>query len=310
MSSNRQPDQKLSNRTAAAWHDVEHIIRDAEGDALLIFDCCYAGNLTLRDIRSSRPTRSFEYIAACGSRDETNFPGPDSFTSAMIWALKDLVKTQKRFSTLELQTKIMNDAPFFPRKQSVLVMERDDPCDQRLVLSPLPSPTNGVAHDFDDLPQNYVDLRFWYHDRPDGVEIENLANRLKRLMKDKNICACCVSWLCLRSYAGKTHMNGGAAIPKSFGMLNHSTSDNTSRPNSSEYQLSTDDSMKSGPRTVERECRGQVDRLGFMHRSAPGMIWGMFPGLSFRLLPISMYLSLGFCAWYGFSRSSFSFKIW
>jgi len=129
-------------------------------------------------------------------------------------------------------------------------------------------------------------------------------------MKDKNICACCVSWLCLRSYAGKTHMNGGAAIPKSFGMLNHSTSDNTSRPNSSEYQLSTDDSMKSGPRTVERECRGQVDRLGFMHRSAPGMIWGMFPGLSFRLLPISMYLSLGFCAWYGFSRSSFSFKIW
>ncbi|KAF4624049.1 hypothetical protein G7Y89_g14124 [Cudoniella acicularis] len=143
---NRQPDKKLSNRNAAAWHDVEHIVRDAEGDALLIFDCCYAGNLTLRDVQSSRPTRSFEYIAACGSTDETNFPGPESFTSAMIWALEDLVKSQKRFTTLELQNKIMNEAPSFPRKQSVLVMERDDPCDQRLVLAPLPPRINRTDH--------------------------------------------------------------------------------------------------------------------------------------------------------------------
>lgn len=314
MSSNRQPGQKPSNRTAAPWHDVEHIIRDAEGDALLIFDCCYAGNLTLRDVRSSRPTRSFEYIAACGSTDETSFPGPESFTSAMIWALTELWKSQKKFSTLELQTKIMNDAPCFPRKQSVLLMERDDPCDQRLVLLPLPSPTNGLstnsAHGLDDFPQNSVNLRFWYHTRPDRSEIENLANRMKRLMKDKNIDACCVDWLGLRSHAGKMHMNGDAAAPHGFWMSNHSTSEDTSRPNSSEAQSPMDHSIQPRPRSVEPEYGSLVERFGFMQRGAPGMIRRMFQDFSVGWLPVPMCLSLGFYTWYRFSRRSFPFKIW
>jgi hypothetical protein len=297
--SNRQPDKKLSHRTAAAWHDVEHIIRDAEGDALLIFDCCYAGNLTLRDVRASRPTRSFEYIAACGSTDETNFPGPKSFTSAMIWALEDLVKGQKRFSTLELQTKIMTEAPEFPRKQSVLVMERDDPCDQRLVLSPLPSPMNGLSatlsHDLDELPQNYVDLRFWYSNRPDGVEIENLANRLKRLMKAKNIDARCVSFLGLKSHRRVSCINGDATPANNPWMSYHSVSD-TTQSNSCDDQ-------------AEATLSGEGS-FGLMRRGVPGMIWRMIRGINPKLLPISMFLSLGFCAWYGFPYSSFPFKIW
>jgi len=49
-------------------------------------------------------------------------PGEDSFTTALIWALKFLVEDRKRFTTLELQTKIM-DAPNFPKNQFVPVGE-------------------------------------------------------------------------------------------------------------------------------------------------------------------------------------------
>ena len=232
----------------------------------------------------SRPTRSFEYIAACGSTDETNFPGPESFTSAMIWALKELVKNQKRFSTLDLQTKIMTEAPFFPRKQSVLLMERDASCDQRLVLAPLPSPTNGMsttsAHILDEPPQNHLDLRLWYLNRPDGVEVENLANRLKRLMREQNIDACYVSWLGLKSHHQSTHLDGDAGTSNSL-LMSHHSGFNESQPS---FEL--------------------------IRRGGRGIFWQIIWGLKHRVLPISVFLSLGLCVWYGFPYSSFSFKVW
>jgi hypothetical protein len=312
MYSNRQPDQKLSNQTAAAWHDVEHIIRDAEGDALLIFDCCYAGNLTLRDVRSSRPTRSFEYIAACKSTDETSFPGPESFTSALIWALEDLVKSQKRFSTSELQTKIMTEAPSFPRKQSVLVMERDDSCDQRLVLAPLPSAMSGISttlsQGFDELPQNHVDLRFWYPNRPDRKEVENLANRLKRLMKDQNIDACCVSWLGLRSHGCVNHINGDAG-PQNGHLVFHQSCFDPSQSNSLHDQASTYRSARREKRNIA-EDRSLTKSFGFMRRISPDMIWRIIGPSNLGFWPIPVYVSLAFCAWYGLPYCSFPIKIW
>jgi hypothetical protein len=217
----------------------------------------------------------------------------------MIWALADLVRSQKRFTTLELQNKIMTEAPSFPRKQSVLVMERDDPCDQRLVLAPLPSPTQGIsttsAHTLDELPQHHVDLRFWYLNRPDGLEVENLANRLKRLMKDKNIDARCVSWLGLKSHQ-VAHLNGDARPANSIWMSLNSAS-NASRASSSNCQAE----MVNG---------NYQERFGLVRRGGQGMIWQIIRGLNPRLLPISVFLSLGLYAWYGFPYSSFPFKIW
>jgi hypothetical protein len=161
------------------------------------------------DMRSHWPTRSFEFLAACGSQVETNMPGPKSFTRALIWALKTLVESRKRFTTLELQTKIMHDAPNFPRDQFVPVLERDHPCDQRLVLAPQPKGSDHVQSESvtsesgnEETTEDFLDLRFWYSKRPDEEEINNLAESLKKLIRDQKINARRIGWLGLRNLDG------------------------------------------------------------------------------------------------------------
>jgi len=171
---------------------------------LLIFDCCYAGNLLPCDAHPHYPTRSFECIAACGRDKETARPGKDSFTAALIWSLKTLEKDRKSFTTQDLQTSIMK-APDFPGKQFVPLLQHDEPRDQRLVLAPLPMDANTLPPKFEiptpasnELAQNYLDLRFWFLNRPDGGEIENLAGQFIKLMKEENISASQIGWLGLK----------------------------------------------------------------------------------------------------------------
>jgi hypothetical protein len=217
----------------------------------------------------------------------------------------------------------MTEAPSFPRKQSVLVMERDDSCDQRLVLAPLPSPASGMsttsAQLLDEMPQNHLDLRFWYQDRPDGSEIENLANRLKRLMKAQNIGARSVSWLGLTSHRA-TYLNGNAGPSNSIGMSRPSAS-NDSRSSSSHEQASLHSSVKCehspATRTMMKEIfevaveeKSFVASFGLIKRGCQGIIWQIFRSLKPRVLPIFAVLTLGLYARYGFPCPSFPFKIY
>ena len=201
----RLPGKKHSLENAVPWHESEHIIRDADADVLLIFDCCYAGNLLTHNVRSYYQTRSYETLAACGRGEVTNFPGEDSFTSALIWALKKLVEERERFTVSELQTRIMNGAPSFPKGQFVPLLERYDPCDQRLILAPLPfgsdaeTPVSPPPNHTMDLRQNSLDLRFFFPNPPDAEEIENLARRLKRDMVAQNIGARSIVWIALKN---------------------------------------------------------------------------------------------------------------
>lgn len=171
---------------------------------LLIFDCCYAGNLIPRDERSYYSSRSFELIAACGRSATTSLPGPASFTSALIWALKSLVADRNRFTTLELQTKVMS-CPSFPKKQLVTGGEINEPCDQRLILAPVSrtadraspaSITTTGSNDgqFQRSLEYYLDLRLWFESQPNENEISNLAKKHKRLMVDKQIGAHRIDW--------------------------------------------------------------------------------------------------------------------
>jgi hypothetical protein len=170
---------------------------------LLIFDCCYAGNLApSHDRRSYWPDRSFEFLAACGSGEETHMPSEKSFTRALIWSLKELAKARQRFTTLELQQKISNEAPNFPRNQFVPLLERDEPCDQRLVLAPLPSPTEGsnpeaTVQDYSvaQATKNYLDLRFCYSKTLNEDEIRDLAFNLKNIIVEEKIGANRIAWI-------------------------------------------------------------------------------------------------------------------
>lgn len=129
-------------------------------------------------------------------------PGDKSFTRALIWSLKELVKARSRFTTLELQQKISNEAPNFPRQQFVPLLERDEPSDQRLVLAPLPSATEGsdpdvTLQDNSLAPRmkNYVDLRFCYSKTLNEDEIGALAKNLKSIIVEEKIGANRIGWI-------------------------------------------------------------------------------------------------------------------
>ena len=69
--------------------------------------------------------RSFEYLAATKPNRGTPVPGNDSFTSALIFALNELVDATPggRFTTVELLRKI-KDHPPFPKDQSPVLSDR------------------------------------------------------------------------------------------------------------------------------------------------------------------------------------------
>jgi hypothetical protein len=71
------------------WAEVEIVLNRAEGDVLVVHDCCDAGVLFPRErIPHPEARRKFQYIAACKDRQRTRTAGLGSFTSSMIWVLK------------------------------------------------------------------------------------------------------------------------------------------------------------------------------------------------------------------------------
>jgi len=205
LNRNRQTDIQSSVKDSAGWHDLEPIIRDAEGDALLIFDCCQAGSLIFQDGRSISSSRSFECIGACDSKSTTKFPGPNSFTTALVWALTEFAKEKNDFTTVELQMKIMS-APNFPKEQFVQIGERNEHCDQRIILSPVSTSSKSdssvptASREADDPPHNFIDLRLWFSHRPNCDEVEQLAKRLRRLQIDKILNAQRIDWRGLKNF--------------------------------------------------------------------------------------------------------------
>jgi hypothetical protein len=103
-----------------------------DADILCIFDCCNAGGL----LRHRGPAR-FEYLGACGTTETTPAKGPNTFTSALIWALEGFL-TQKNtsFNTPQLQARIWK-YPTFPRDQHpTLGHHYNFPSRDHIVISP------------------------------------------------------------------------------------------------------------------------------------------------------------------------------
>ena len=192
--------EETQKRSAIFWHHAEHIIRSAAADILLIFDCCYAGNIA-KGVRGMR-SRNFEFLGACQGDRETPVPGPTSFTSALIWALKVLIKRKEIFTIQELLQTIVDEAPHFSKNQLPYHCERDEPCVDRLVLAAIPedveryegdfaAPTNMTAEAQDE----YLDLRFCFKGKPEEVHIKRLAEELKALIQYDTIKAHNVRWI-------------------------------------------------------------------------------------------------------------------
>jgi len=179
------------------WNSAEHNIRATKSDVLVIFDCCHAGELE-RNVRSNFTRRAFEYLAATSAKSTTRKPGPRSFTTALIWALNDLVASEKRFTTQVLLSKILN-APDFPEDQSPRLSERGPACLRRIVLAPLND--DAVSNVSDTNPQDEeegtrqdLSVRFVFSKRITEKMVTGLAVELRRLISEGDFKATTILW--------------------------------------------------------------------------------------------------------------------
>ena len=100
--------------------------------------------------------RNFETLAATKAMGTTPAPGRDSFTSALIWALRALAESQDCFTTLELLKVIMDEAPHLRKDQTPVLLDRvyGNPA-ECIMLSPL------FAHKSIQEPRVYPDSNPW-----------------------------------------------------------------------------------------------------------------------------------------------------
>lgn len=145
-------------------------------------------------------------MGACNWSSITRIPGEDSFTSALIWALEEFAAAGVPFTTTQLQNKIGQEAPHFPRDQFPVLVPRGDgqDCARRLRLGikrkhGAPEMELGHNTSVESVEiKDIVDLRVCFPQHPDDDDIEALSGALKELIETKQLKAQGVQWLGLR----------------------------------------------------------------------------------------------------------------
>ncbi|KAF7872141.1 hypothetical protein EAF04_003066 [Stromatinia cepivora] len=183
------------------WSSAEHNIQNTQSDVLVIFDCCNAGEMD-RGVRGSDFTRrAFEYMAATSQRSTTKKPGPGSFTAALIWALKEMVRSKpgRSFSTHELLRKI-RQAPNFPRPQAPRLTERGPIGSLRkIVLVPLDQQsksgtTEENSMEIRDEITETINLRFVFNGKISKKMVREFAKAISKLISERDFVASTVLW--------------------------------------------------------------------------------------------------------------------
>ena len=145
----------------------------------------------------------FEYLAAVEGHDgTTKVPGPESFTTALIFALKRLVKEKDegRFTTDELLRKIKTEAPKFPKDQTPAISNRDNKhfSAGRIMLHPLRHhKPSGVTSD--DCPYrratgSVMTLHFNFGDEPPDEHLKTLGRKLNEIFEKNTLGVHRVDW--------------------------------------------------------------------------------------------------------------------
>ena len=131
----RAPQQYLSSRSEKRdcidWKKAENLILDSDLDVFAIFDCCFADGYGTHERPHEETLRTYELLTAGDSLQRIPAPGTDSFTSALIWALKSLAP-QTSFDTEEL-TATISRAPRLQRTQRPLLFR--NPNGRRIIIN-------------------------------------------------------------------------------------------------------------------------------------------------------------------------------
>lgn len=176
------------------WNYTEDMLRPAQADVLQIFDCCFAGELGY--FRGN--ARSFEYLAAT-TEGSTRSPGQDSFTSALIWALEELVGVEYRFTTQDL-VQMISSAPHFPETQRPVLRNRFSPnAVKTITLEPLKKAGDAMkssrSKNCNVLSTTQIlHLTFEFEKKATPGEIEALANGICHAVQQKNIPVNRIMW--------------------------------------------------------------------------------------------------------------------
>lgn len=107
------------------WKDIETTLGKADADVLVILDCCCSGVLrcpTMEGQTDGGPRRKFQYITACTADQLSRSAGPQSFTTAMIWALKELA-VEPGFTVRRLVRRLVSYEDFPREDQEPLVFD-------------------------------------------------------------------------------------------------------------------------------------------------------------------------------------------
>ncbi|MCJ1423613.1 Phosphatidylinositol-4-phosphate 5-kinase [Sticta canariensis] len=181
------------------WAHLEDNFQHTKADVLEIFDCCYAGDLEdLEDTRQGWGSKSFEFLGACCSGNQTRSPGEESFTTALIWALNALLENHIRFTVAQLSRKI-REAPNFPKDQYPVQLDRSYNAIERIVLAPLAETdgkTEATPNDSNDTNDNqgHLTLKFVFDKVPSTQTIKTFAKSLDLAIRKNEIPIKRIGW--------------------------------------------------------------------------------------------------------------------
>lgn len=96
-----------AHKPQASWNEAETPLKDAEADVLMILDTCSAGNIFKG--QGDEGIRAFQVLAAAGRNQPASPPGKNSFTRALIDALKAQLARSDHgaFNAFDLHNDIM-----------------------------------------------------------------------------------------------------------------------------------------------------------------------------------------------------------
>jgi hypothetical protein len=186
---------------------LEYMLQATRAHVLEIFDACYAGDLGQLNVRGGFCPKSFEFIAAASAGSTTAGPGENSFTHALIWALKWFHSPRhncQKFTINDLVDKI-RECPTFPKDQRPSVFPRNTGRIERIILTPLPKDRRYIEpqrlESNDDIASAvkrcHLQLNFVFEQCPNPDHIELLIGLMKQ-GKVKGLEISRISWIGLR----------------------------------------------------------------------------------------------------------------
>lgn len=180
--------------TYIIWEAAETTLDGIKSDILVILDCCDAGYLSKRGAGYA-----FEYLVACPEEAYTHQPGPNSFTSALTWALKEM-KSQAPFTTTELRDMIKRRSEFpdsFPPEQEPLVFPRLSQFIEPVWISPLQTSddddqgllkrSSSNAPEFRSEDCSFIDLRFHFNREITAEDAMHVAALVSPAVHDRSM---------------------------------------------------------------------------------------------------------------------------